>query len=211
MAILGDKLKIIVRGLIYNQQWENVQWYRPTGTAFALVDAGAVAEAYWNNVKDLWRAIVPSSAGMTFESVFVAEPGATGAYGEFSVPVGEKDGTRTAGVGGQGLMPFAAVGMRLTVATRTTRPGQKRFIGLTEGDNVNGILGVDMIAAVEALSVKFDSTIALGVPVATGVLDPIICRIDRATGDVTASQLVTGHVINSNITSQNSRKYGRGV
>lgn len=210
MAITADKLKIIVRGLIYNQQWENVQWYRPTGSAFLTADAGAVAEAYWNDVKTLWRNIVPSSAGMTFESVFVSEPGDSGAYGEFSVPIGEKDGTRSAGVGGQGLQPYAAVGMRLTVANRSTRPGQKRFIGLTEGDNVNGILGADMIAAVEALSVKFDGTITLGSPVATGVLDPIVCRVNRETGEITASQLVTGHVINSNITTQNSRKYGRG-
>lgn len=211
MAITADKLKFAIRGVFLGQQVEVVQWYRPTGAAFLTADAASVAEAYWNDIKTLWRACHISGAFDHTTSIFVSEPGDSGAYGEFAVPTLEQPGTRDETGLGDFLPPTNSVAMRQTVATRATRPGQKRFWGLLEGDNVNGVLQAGMAALVEALSVKFDSTITLGSPVATGVLDPIIVSIDRATGDITASQLVIGHVLNPNVSTQNSRKFGHGA
>jgi len=50
----------------------------------------------------------------------------------------------------------------------------------------------------------------LGAPAALVQLDPIVTRKD-ATGAVTAHQPVTGFLIASQVTSQVSRKPGRGV
>ena len=192
------------------QEWENVQWYRPTGSAFLTADAVSVAEAYWNDVKTVWRAAVVVSPDLTFNSVFVSEEGETGAFGEFAVPPAESQGTRSGSGLGEFLPSFNAAGVRLTVATRTTRPGQKRFVGGTEGDNLGGVWSATYIGLIDTLAAKFDSTITLGSPVATGVLDPEVVHINLGTHLITASQLVVGHLTNPNITSQVSRKIGRG-
>jgi len=211
MAITASELQIVIRGTLLAQRIEVVQWYRPTGSAFLTADPVAVGEAYWNDIKTSWRAChVPTAVDLT-QSIFVSEPGSTGAYGEFAIPAGEQQGTRdVSGTGGL-MPPYVAVAVRETVATRVTRPGQKRFWGVNEGDNTDGVLGGALQALVETLMAKFDSTITLGAPVATGVLDPIVVHIDRSTGLPTASQLVTGHVINTNLSTQNSRKIGRGA
>lgn len=211
MAITASQLMIIVRGTMQGQRWENVQWYRPTGSAFLTADAVSVAEAYWNDVKTVWRAATTVSPALTFDSVFVSEPGSTGAFGEFAVPPAESQGSRSGSGLGEFLPAFCAAAVRLTVATRATRPGQKRFVGGTEGDNLGGVWSAAYIALIDALAAKFDSTITLGVPVATGVLDPIVVRINRATGAIVTDQLVVGHLTNPNISSQVSRKIGRGI
>lgn len=211
MAILSEHLKITVRGTISAQQWENVQWYKPGGAAFVTAEAAGVAQAYWNDVKSAWRALIVDSSVFTFQSILVSEPGDTGAFGEFPVPVGEQNGTRAIGSLTDFMPPFNAWGVRLTVATRTTRPGQKRFCGIMEGDANGDVLTAPGIALVQALAVKFSDNIVLGSPVATGVLIPEVVSIDRATGAITAHQEVTGYLINPYVTSQVSRKRGRGA
>jgi hypothetical protein len=211
MAITAAQLKIIIRGSFGGTLFENVQWYRPTGAAFLTADAVGVAEAYWNDIKTVWRALQVTSGGFLTQSVFVSEPGATGAFGEFSIPVGEQQGARSATGLGDFMPAFVAFGVRLSVATRTTRPGQKRFIGVMEGDATQEVLGAPVTTLLNNLAAKFSSTITLGAPVATGTLDPIIVRIDRATGALLTQQDVTGHLVNPRVTSQVSRKFGRGA
>jgi hypothetical protein len=210
MPIVTSTLKIAIRGRLLGQQIEVVQWYAPAGAAFLTANAVAVGEAYWNDIKALWRACHTDNGDDLTQSIFVAEPGATGAYGEFAIPGAEQQGTRPAADLGGFLPPYCAYAMRQTVSSRVTRPGQKRFWGLGESDNFAGAIGTAIFALYEALAPKFTDVITLGAPVATGTLAPIIVRIDRATGAVTASQNVDGHVTNSNISTQNSRKFGRG-
>lgn len=210
MAITSDRIAVSIRGVYLAQRVEVVQWYRPGGAAFVTATAAGVAEAYWNDIKTLWRAAHAVSALDKTFSVFVQEPGSSGAYGEYAVPSGEQEGTRS-NTGLTDLLPATnSVGVRLTVATRTTRPGQKRFWGVWIADNNTGVLGAALAGLVDALAVKFDSIITLGAPVATGVLQPIVVRIDRDTGLPTADQDVIGHVVNPYITTQNSRKVGHG-
>lgn len=211
MAILSSHLKVTIRGTVAAQQWENVQWYKPTGAAFVTAEAAGVAQAYWDDVKTAWRALIVTSSVFTFQSVLVSEPGDTGAFGEYPIPISEQNGTRAIGDLADFMPPFNAWGMRLTVATRTTRPGQKRFCGIMEGDANADILTAPGIALLEDLAPKFSDNIVLGSPVATGVLIPEVVRIDRVTGDITASQEVTGFLINPYVTSQVSRKRGRGA
>ena len=141
MAITNQSVKIAINADYLGQQWQMVQWYTPTGAAFLTADARGVGEAYWNDVKTALRATVPANSAIGgFRSIFVSEPGPNGAYGEFPIPTAEQVGTRsTAGLGDQ-MPPFVAVGVRLTVATRATRPGQKRFAFVNEVDSVNGVL-----------------------------------------------------------------------
>lgn len=210
MPIITSTLEVSIRGVYLGQNVEVVQWYAPAGAAFLTANAQAVGEAYWNDIKTLWRAAhVPTALDLT-QSIFVREPGETGAYGEYAIVPGEQQGTRDpSGTGGL-MPPYVVVAMRESVSSRVTRPGQKRFWGVNEGDNTDGVLGAGLSSLIDALAVKFDSVITLGAPVATGTLAPIVVRIDRGTGDITASQNVDGHVINPYLSTQNSRKVGRG-
>lgn len=211
MAITGSHLAIALRGLFQNQQVEIVQWFRPTGSAFLTADAVSVGEAFWNDIKTDWRALHNNNSADRTTSVFVSEPGTSGAFGEFSVPALEQQGTRvTTGLGG--YMPtFVAAGFRETVATRATRPGQKRIWGLMEGDVGDASeMSATYLALLETFANHLTNAITLGAPVATGVLDAEIVHFEGTPPAITVSQLVTGHLLNPNCTSQVSRKIGRG-
>lgn len=211
MAITAVDLKIVIRGVLNSQQVEVVQWYRPEGAAFLTADPAGVGEAYWNDIKTLWRSCHRAASNDVTTSILVSEPGASGAYGEFAIPVGEQQGTRAAPTQSEYLPPYCAAAVRLTVATRATRPGQKRFWGLLEEDNSNGALGSAMAALVASLAPKFSSVLTLGAPVATGNLFPEIVHLEGSPEVVTARQDVAGFIVAPNVSTQNSRKIGRGV
>lgn len=206
----GGRLKIILRWQLANQNCEAVQWYRMDGAAFLTADVPAVLEAYWNDIKSVWRAMIVTSPTFKFIELLGAEESPTGGFGSYSVPLAEQQGTRAAGSLGNFLPSFNAAGVKLTVAARTTRPGQKRLPGLMEGDNDNGTLEAPFIALADAVAAKYSTPIILGAPVATGALIPIVARLAGVPPTVTAAQDVTGHVVNQYITSQVSRKIGHG-
>lgn len=211
MAITGDALLINLRYTFLGQKCQTGQFYTPGGAAFITANADGVGEAWWNNVKDVWRAMVWNNVALfSFDSVLVEEFDGSGGLGEFAIPAEERAGTRSIEVGtGDYLPSYCAVGVRLTVPTRATRPGQKRIPGLLEVDVSQNIVGAEFIGLVEDLIEKYDTTITLGAPVALGTLTPKIVHRDAA-GTITAQQDVAGHVINSFVTSQVSRRRGHG-
>lgn len=211
MAIgVGTLLEISLGMIADGQSAMNVYQYEVTVSP-STKSAAEVAEAWWNHVKTNYRALAVSGGGRQFDKVVVRElNNPTGELAEFSVPAGEQDGTRAAGSLGPYLPTANAVGVRLTVGTRATRPGQKRIPFLTEGDVTGNPVGATFIGLTEALMGTMTGTITLGDPAEFVVLDPIITRKD-ATGAVTAHQPVTGFIVNPYVSSQVSRKYGRGI
>jgi len=203
-------VEILVQGLCLGQRWMNVFQYliaNPVGDTEPV----ALAAAWWNDVKASYRAMVVSTASSAFMSVVVRDLSVpTGAYAEWPIPGGEHAGNRTTSELGDNMPPFTAFAVRLTVGSRVTRPGQKRFPFLNEVDNGAGLLVGDMgtLAASWAAIIAHEMT--LGVPALLTVLTPVICRKDAA-GLVTAHQPVTGYIVNPYITSQNTRKIGRGA
>lgn len=168
-------------------------------------------EAWWNHMKTTTRALVGSAVGDVFSSVVVRElNNPSGELAEFDIPSGERAGTRSTPTQNQYLPSFTSVGIRLTVNTRATRPGQKRWSTLYEEDNTNGQVTAAYKALIVAWANVFTAPITLGAPAAATVLTPIVCRRD-AQGTVLASQAITGYVVNSWLTTQNTRKLGRGI
>lgn len=211
MAIgIGVPLKIVIRGQILSQQFNNVCWYLTDGAAFLTADATGIGEAFWNDIKTVWRAAMEGGSELTTTSILVSEPGPGGAFGEFPIPSAEQQGNR-AGATSQYLPAFNGVGIRLAVATRTTRPGQKRIVGGLEEDQASGAWTSTYLGLIDDIAAKFSEPITLGAPVATGVLIPIVARVVEPGGTVSVYQEVVGHVINPMVTSQVSRKPGRGV
>lgn len=168
-------------------------------------------EAWWNHVKTTTRALQLSAFGDIFSSVVVRElNNPSGELGEFDIPTGERAGTRSAPAQSNGMPLFVAAGARLTVATRLTRPGQKRMYGLAEEDNVTGAMQSAYKALFTSWLNVITSPMTLGAPAAGVVLAPAVFKRDPS-GTVVAAQVVTGYVINNNLTSQTTRKFGRGI
>jgi len=146
----------------------------------------------------------------TFDTVFVEELDGNLSAGEYAIPSGERDGTRAATSDPIYLPSYCAVGCRLTVPTRITRPGQKRFPGLTQSDVDSNVVDGGFLALVEDVAEKYSQVITLGAPVALGVLVPHIEHYDPDTGAYVSRQDVSGFVLNGFVTSQVSRRYGHG-
>lgn len=206
----GTLLEVSLVSQVGANRLMNVWGYEVTGT-FTGIPAVNVAEAWWNSVKANYRGLVYATAGWVYTTVLVREMNnPVGELAEWTVPTGEQQGTRAAPDNPDFLPIFNAVGVRLTVSSRTTRPGQKRVWGLTESDNDSNIVGATFLALVDTLMNQMDGQITLGAPALGMDLQPHVFRKD-ATGAVTAHQAINGHVTNRIITSQVSRRLGRGV
>lgn len=211
MAIeIGTLLEVAVQGVNQSNQVMNVMQY-VVSTSVPTITAENVAEAWWNHVKDTYRSVATSYYDGLFRQVQVRELNdPTGAFGTYAVPLTEQGGTRGMGASPQGLPPFCAVGVRLNVGTRVTRGGAKRLMGLMEADQENGVLVSSVVDAAQAWADFMIQSMTLGAPAATMTLLPIICRKDAA-GVVTANQSIQSASVNLNVTTQNTRKYGRGA
>jgi len=207
---VGAYVKIILRYTFLGQLCENVMRYQTDGAAWLTADAAGGAEAWWNNTKDRWLAIAPADINIaSYDSVLFSEDDPDGAYGEFAIPADEREGTRsTAGLGGV-QTSFEAGGVRLTVATRATRPGQKRVPFIYDQDTAGNAFNTPYLDLLEDLASVWDTNLTLGAPVLTGGLKPVIGGT-IVDGFPTVYQPVIGHVVNPNVTSQVSRKQGRG-
>lgn len=213
MALTASIIKIILRYTYLGQKCENIQYYRPDGAAFLTATMDTLLEAYWNDIKTAARGIMTNYIGdASWDSLLGEEIGGGLAYAEYAVPTGERVGTRSTTGLGDPVSSFSAGGVRLAVATRATRPGQKRFPFLFEADVDRNALGATYLTLLTALGLKFSAQITLGAPVATGVLHPIVTRHDHSDPPIiTASQDVIGQVVNQDVTTQVSRKKGRGA
>lgn len=211
MAIeIGALLEIAVQGVNQSNLVMNVMQYEVT-TSAPTITAENAAEAWWGHVKATYRSVATTYYDGLFRQVQVRElNNPAGAFGTYAVPLAEQGGTRSPGASPQGLPPFCAVGVRLNVGTRVTRGGAKRLMGLMEADQDNGVLVAGVVSAAQAWADFMIQGMTLGAPAATMTLLPIVCRKD-ATGVVTAHQSIQSAGVNLNVTSQNTRKYGRGA
>lgn len=211
MAITtGSRIRISLTQEIANQRLMNVWDYVVLELA-GIPTAGNYAEAWWNHVKTNYRAISPSAWGNAFLSVRVSELGnPEGEYGEYAIPTGERAGTRSTPTDSDAMPTYAAVGVRLAVASRLTRPGQKRFGHLTQSDIIGNAVQSGITGIINTLMGTMTSNMTLGAPAAGVVLVPAIVSLN-ADGTIRTHQVVTGFAISPNATTQVSRKIGRGI
>lgn len=210
MAITGGHIRVTYRYVYLGQQCQNVQLYRLDGAAFLTATMEGVLEALWNDVKGVLRAITPNyEPSASWQSLLGYEIGGGQALGEFTVPALERVGTRAQPSGSEMMTGVVAGAFRQTVATRVTRPGQKRFPFLLQEDVANDLLVGTYVTLLAAVGAKFSSPSTLGAPVATGVMHPEVGGTE-VNGIPTVFQDITGYVINPWVSSQVSRKHGHG-
>lgn len=205
-------MKVTYRYTYLAQKCENIQYYRLDGAAFLTATVLGVLEALWNDQKTALRSMMGNLlADASWDSLLGNEIGGGLGYAEFPVPTAERVGLRAVGSLGDPVSSFTAGGFRQTVGTRVTRPGQKRFPFIYETDIDRNTLGVGYLSGLDAVAIKFSAAVTLGAPVATGLMHPEIAHLTGAPPVPTTYQDVTGYVKNSNVTSQVSRKLGRGI
>lgn len=210
MAITSGLVRVDLRYAFLGQRCETTSFWSPGGAAWLTVNAAQGAEAWWNNCKDRWRALVSPSAGNVFDSVFFEEIGGGGQYGEFAIPTGERQGTRDDTGLGNYLPAYVAVGCRLTVTTHDTRPGQKRFPFGLEGDNVDGDVQSAFLLLCADLGDFYSAPATLGSPVLAGTLTPQVVHFPTAADPTQRQQEAVGYVLRTSFTSQVSRRPGHG-
>jgi hypothetical protein len=210
MAIgAGSLIEVSVGGTIFSQQWMNVHTFRVVGE-IGNPTAGEWGEAIWNDLKATLRPLVSAAHGGAFVFARVREmDDATGEFGEYAIPPGERAGTGPIGAGNV-APPMLAAGIRLAVSTRVTRPGQKRIPGADETEMNGATWEAIYMTKLNAHGAVLASHSTLGAPALGSEVAPVVVRKNPTTGLPTAHQDVTGFVVNPNITTQNSRKIGRG-
>ena len=206
----GSLIEITLNQFFQAQQVLNVFQYEVIiwpGT----VSADNAAEGWWNFVKGSYRALAQGAYGSVFKTVRIRElNNPTGDFAEHDLPPADQAGTRAPPTQAEALPIFNAAGVRLVVGTRATRSGQKRFTYLAESDQNASTIQTSFTTPLATLMGILTNRMVLGVPALTVDLQPIVCRKD-ASGQVTAHQNVTGFLINTYITTQNPRTYGRGA
>lgn len=207
---VGSYIEIQLRHITQGIQMMNTFQYAVFELA-GIPSAVNYGEAWWNAMKTTTRGLVAATYGDVFQSVVVRElNNPTGEYGEFDIPPGEKAGTRSNPAQVDRMPPYVCAGVRLTVSSRATRPGQKRIPWLCESDQANGSLDTGFRTLTNSWCNVITAPYVLGAPALGVTLTPIITRKDQS-GTVVAAQAVTGYVVNQYVTTQNSRKYGRGI
>jgi len=210
MAIVGEHIKMTYRYIWQGQECQNTQYWTPGGAAFLTADMIQVLEAYWNNLQPILDPLMPASSTVgSFISLLGEEIGTGNQFAEYAVPLADQQGSRSGLTDDTVPASFNAFGFRQVVGTRLTRPGQKRFPWMAENDIDGNELDPTFIDLIADLADHFSNTVILGAPVATGVLVPVIGGT-VVDGEPTVWQDVTGAIINQDVTSQVSRKKGRG-
>ena len=109
--------------------------------------------------------------------------------------------------------PFVSVGIRLARATKLTRNGYKRYAGIDESNYTDGVL---TSASQNAWQANVADVLATGIGPSSSsaqfVFESVIVGRVPVTGayDLNRVNEVTSAVVQPNVTTQNTRKFGRG-
>lgn len=207
---VGDILEVSLEGANQLQAVYNVWQYRVTTLTGAPL-ASDWGQAWWDEVKTNMRAIMVNTPNFFWNTVKVRDiTDPLGIYGEYIIPAGEKSGTRSSAGLTEPTPSFLGMGVRLSVATRATRPGQKRFSFLMEEDVQGQVLTAPYVALVNTLMTQMTADLTLAAPAASCVLTPVVVS-KGATGLAVAEQDIVGFGLKGVVTSQVSRKLGRGI
>jgi len=211
MAFSASHIEITLRYTQLGIECQTARVYTWDGAAIAAATPAQLGEAWWNHYKAAWRSLaVPNPLNAQFVSVVVREVGGGLAYGEYAIPVGEQEGTRDGSGLGNTAPSFESVGVRFTVATALTRPGQMRVGLMLDGDSASNQVSPTRLEEVSDLADLYSQPNILGAPVATGVLEPTVTRFGADNDTVVASQPIVGFVVNPWVTTQVSRRRGHG-
>jgi hypothetical protein len=178
------------------QRLINVYYY---GTDEVSADAADLGGAFIDDVIPVWQDIVVG--GTASVAVDVEGVKGTGELYHADITAG---GTRV----GEALPPYVAWAFRLNHAARTERNGYKRFGGVSETDVEFGVATSAMTSPLDAMA----GQLSAGLPGDTPVFVPVI---QRRYQDKVKLEVPTYWTFSDasyvSVSTQNSRKFGRGI
>lgn len=211
MPVTTNPIRITLRYVYLGQQCENVQWYFGGGAAFVTATMPEILAAYWQNVRDQWHALMYDDLAInSIDSILGEAIGGDEEFAEYPIPSEDRVGDKDVATFGQPLPGTLAGGVRLTVGTRQTRPGQKRAPFIGEAQINKNDLDPTYLSELADWGETFSTLRTLGAPAATAILQPVVTHHDKDTHELDGWQDVTGQVINPYASSQVSRKRGHG-
>lgn len=203
---VGQVVRITDEQVLSSQQVINVYFYEITGIAPGdPLEIEEVSQGWWDAVKATLRACQAPS--LQHISVTAEALGGDKDFHEYTIPPGERAGT--SGFIGQQSPTFESYSFTLVPATRQTRPGSKRIAGV----NTDAVGDFGQVVPSQ-LAILEDFADVLGAPVNVGVLgtseiSPIIYRPSDGINPPVKNPVVGVRVV-SRVTTQNTRKIGRG-
>jgi len=211
MVDVGSKVRIVVNQLLLGQQVQNVLHYEVTDTAVDDTYA-ELAQGWWDDIKAAWRAAVV--IGLTIDSVEAYDnEDSLGDYGIYTIPLAERPGLNGSDV----ESPFIASGFRFGVDNRTTKPGYMRLSGVRDGEiDAAGVINATLLTKYTTLATALLNGFNYGLLLAGhaklvvyGAPHPASTRYPAR--DVAVYNTVTAITVPTNVTTQNTRKIGRGA
>lgn len=203
----GGLIRITLNQTHQGQQVRNVFWYRAEDAVGGDAALG-VGQTFWEVVRTAWRNFTPNSPLLTFDAVDVRYMDGDLDYATYTIPEAERQGSRN--VGSAQLMPvFVAANITLNPANRQVRPASKRIGGLVETDNNANQIEAGTRALLGALGTAFTTTLASG-----GFIDfltPVVVGMPNANRPTRLLIPIVSQQVGRNVTTQNSRKVGRGI
>lgn len=198
MAV-GDLWRIIDRQLLSAQQCLNVYFYEEMTSPTEGTPADALTVAFIQSIEAVIKNFQSSSClHFQYEVTNLDDPDQ---FGTFS-------NATTGTVASEALPPFVAWAFRLDRASRLVRNGQKRIPGVPESLQVNGEPTSAALALLNLGAVALGGDISAIAP--NGSWRP---RIAHRLGTVpeTYTPYAIAGASYSAISSQNTRKFGRGI
>lgn len=204
MPTSGDIVEIVDRQTTNPDLALNVYHYR-VESGILTISPATIAQFWWNDCKTVIKNLQTNDLLHIRVTCKNLENPAD--YGEYLIPVGEQPGTNSSG---DTQARQAAIGITFRGETVLTRPGGKRIAGIPEAASADwGSLvpsfitaavdyGDHMIAQLNSLTPAF-------------VLVPVIVGFPNDDRPARVENDINGYVINPYITSQNTRKIGRGA
>jgi len=209
MGVAGDVFQLIDHQQMDGQSVENVYFYRQDG-----IFAGNAAEGL---VASWIDQILPGITGFQADNVVHVEISAKNLFNE-AESHSELISTPGDDTGGQALPIFNAVGYRLVGDNSAVRDGSKRYAGLTEGAQTDGVIDSGtVLTTLAALALLLVDPLAVGLDL--DFFFPVVVKrllvgssyeLPTNAGDAVLSTIIDA-LFNVEVTSQTSRKIGVGA
>jgi len=185
------------------QDVRNIYWYADDPVVIEPT-LGNIASAFSTQIVSLIDNL--QHVGLVHQSILVERFLVTGPtdFASFG-------STGAGAIATDGMPTFNAVGVKLSVTTRETRPGFKRIGGVVEADQNNSILTAPALAAWETATAGMDDTLVVA---AGDDLVPVVVRNTVTVDGVTTVlpfdewrfQVTTLRIVMPRVRSQTSRR-----
>lgn len=207
MPTVGDEPihELVLRTNAFGQQIRNVFYYRQITGSLSELSGDALTAAFISDVVSEIRALLPTE--VNFAACSYRRVNSVIDFGSQSI------GYSGTGAGNAELVYLAAL-FRFARLTKETGNGSKRLGPVASGSYSDNVFGGTFLTGAATVAAAMAATLN---GVGVGNFAPVICGHKRTKAGVAIPEedwiwtFVTGVTVSNYVTTQNSRKVGRGI